>query len=146
MNPKNYANAKFSGESVRKWHQCHDCDKPAQLKRCPDCQRAYNTAQSKAWRSKHGNGPSTAIAPETPMKPLSPRDPLVLLILAGWGDLPQPKIPADVREAAEAGKMPRKHPWKRESMRPRLTNAAFGSRMTQDALTGYRDTAGRVQV
>ena len=115
-----HCDAKFSGSTVPEQKQCHGCAKPSKRYRCEDCQRAYNTAQSKAWREKGGKDQRTGPAPEPPMKPLSQCDPLVLLILAGWGDVAQPKIPRDVRKAAETSRMPRKHPWKRESMRPKV--------------------------
>lgn len=41
------------------------------------------------------------------------KDRLVLLIAAGWGDVPGNRIPADVIRDAEAGKLPRRNAKKR---------------------------------
>lgn len=41
------------------------------------------------------------------------KDRLVLLIAAGWGDVPGNRIPADVIRDAEAGRLPRRNTKKR---------------------------------
>lgn len=77
---------------------------------CDDClreRRRESNRRTRKLRKYPRKKAAPAPDPEAPPLRIDPQDPLMLLIRAGWGSVPQPAIPADVRADAAAGRMPR---------------------------------------